>query len=153
MLKNLIQFQKGYSLPELFRDYGEEEQCQAALFQWRWPNGFCCPACHSSHYCELKTRHLYQCNHCHHQTSLTSGTLFDYSKLPLTTWFLAIYLITQAKTGISALALRRELGVLSKWMIRIGVESGMVASVAVVQRTRHHLSLPSPLMKTIIPNT
>lgn len=127
MLKNLIQFQKGYSLPELFRDYGTEEQCQVALFQWRWPNGFSCPACHSSHYCELKTRHLYQCNHCHHQTSLTSGTLFDYSKLPLTTWFLAIYLITQAKTGISALALRRELGVSynTAWLVKQKIMQAM----------------------------
>lgn len=40
-----------------------------------------------------------------------SGTIFSATKLPLTTWFLAIHLITQAKTGISALSLRRQLGV------------------------------------------
>ena len=111
MLKNPIQFQKGYSLSALFRDYGTEEQCTTALFNWRWPTGFCCPECHSTQYCQLKNRPLYQCNRCHHQTSVTSGTLFDSTKLPLTTWFLAIYLITQAKTGLSALALKRELGV------------------------------------------
>ena len=53
----------------------------------------------------------YQCNHCHHQSSLIAGTLFAGTKLPLTIWFLAIYLITQEKNGISALELSRELGV------------------------------------------
>jgi hypothetical protein len=56
-------------------------------------------------------RAVYQCNRCHHQHSLISGTIFSATKLPLTLWFLAIHLITQAKTGISALSLRRQLGV------------------------------------------
>ncbi len=45
---------------------------------------------------------------CHHQASLTAGTLFSASKLPLRTWFLAIYLMTQGKNGISALELSRQ---------------------------------------------
>jgi hypothetical protein len=56
-------------------------------------------------------RPLFQCNGCRRQTSVTAGTLFAGTKLPLTTWFLAIYLISQAKTGLSALALKRQLGV------------------------------------------
>jgi hypothetical protein len=54
---------------------------------------------------------LLQCRHCRHQTSLTAGTVFAYSKLPLTVWFLAMYLLTQQKNGISALELKRQLGV------------------------------------------
>ena len=111
MCKNKVQFQAGYSLPDLFCDYGTEDQCEQALFKWRWPNGFICAECGCTHYCTLKTRKLYQCNGCHHQTSLTSGTIFEQTKLPLTIWFLAMHLITQAKTGISALALMRQLGV------------------------------------------
>ncbi len=111
MSKNTVQFQKGYSLSDLFRDYGSEMQCEAALFNWRWPNGFTCPDCHSTSYCKLKSRALYQCNKCHHQTSLTSRTLFAGTKLPLKTWFLAIHLLTQSKTGLSILALKRQLGV------------------------------------------
>jgi transposase-like protein len=111
MAKNKIQFQKGYSLPELFKDYGSEERCIQALFNWKWARGFVCPECSSKSYCTLKSRALYQCNRCHHQTSLTSRTLFSGTKLPLTTWFLAIYLLTQSKTGLSALALKRQLGV------------------------------------------
>ena len=52
-----------------------------------------------------------QCNGCRHQASLTAGSLFASTKLPLKTWFLAIYLLSQAKTGLSALALKRQVGV------------------------------------------
>jgi len=54
---------------------------------------------------------LFQCNACRHQTSLIAETVFQSAKLPLTTLFLAIYLISQAKTGLSALSLKRQLGV------------------------------------------
>ena len=111
MCKNKIQFQRGYSLLELFHDYGTEEQCTQALFQWKWPEGFVCPECGTKSFCTLKCRKVYQCNHCHHQTSLTSGTIFSSTKLPLSRWFLAIHLITQSKTGMSALELKRQVGV------------------------------------------
>jgi transposase-like protein len=111
MSKNKVQFQEGYSLIQLFQDYGTENQCHDALFKLRWPRGFNCLECGCHRYCFLKTRKLYQCNNCHHQTSLISGTIFEQTKLPLTRWFLAIHLITQSKTGLSALALKREIGV------------------------------------------
>ncbi|RKT43984.1 ISXO2 transposase-like protein [Thiocapsa rosea] len=57
------------------------------------------------------TRKTFQCNACHHQTSLIARTLFEATKLGLTVRFLAIYLIGEAKTGLSALALKRDLGV------------------------------------------
>ena len=59
----------------------------------------------------LPQRKLWQCIRCKQQVSLTAGTLFDNTKLPLTTWFLAIYLLSQSKNGISALDLKRQLGV------------------------------------------
>jgi transposase-like protein len=111
MSKNKVQFQKGYSLVDFIKDYGTKEQCHQALFKWRWPDGFCCPDCGSEHYTIIKTRNLYQCSKCHHQTSVISGTIFEQTKLALTTWFMAIHLITQAKTGLSALALKRQIGV------------------------------------------
>lgn len=110
MCKNKIQFQAGCSLVELFQNYGTEGQCSQALFKWRWPSGFRCPDCGFGSYYVLKARKLYQYNGCHHQTSLISSTIFDQTKLPLTLWFLAIHLVTQAKTGLSALALERQLG-------------------------------------------
>lgn len=111
MAKNPVQFQKGLSLRQFLSEYGQEDQCREALFRWRWPDGFVCPSCSNMTYCEIKGRKVYQCHRCRHQTSLTSGTIFAATKLPLTTWFLAIYLITQHKTAISALQLSRDLGV------------------------------------------
>jgi len=111
MSKNQVQFQSGYSLLELFNEYGTEDQCKQSLFDWKWPEGFICPECGSSRYCSLKSRNIYQCNHCHHQTSVISGTIFGNTNLPLTKWFLAIHLVTQSKTGMSALALKRQIGV------------------------------------------
>tara|TARA_B110000046_G_scaffold179924_1_gene209861 strand:- start:105 stop:1046 length:942 start_codon:yes stop_codon:yes gene_type:complete len=111
MSKNLIQFQKGVSIGSFIEDYGSEEQCRLALFVLRWPTGFQCPSCGNGTYCELSRRKELQCHKCHHQTSLTAGTLFQSTKLPLTKWFLAIYLMTQSKNGISQLELSRQVGV------------------------------------------
>jgi transposase-like protein len=120
MSLNTVQFQKGMSLPTFLSTYGTEQQCREALKQWRWPKGFACPECGNTSHCELQSRPLYQCHRCHHQTSLTAGTIFENTKLPLTTWFLAIYLLTQHKNGISALQLSRELGVryATAWMMK-----------------------------------
>jgi hypothetical protein len=61
----------------------------------------------------------FQCNRCHHQTSLLSGTIYEQTKLPLSKWFLASYLFTQHKNGLSALTLPRQLGVSHKTAWRI----------------------------------
>ena len=113
MAMDRVQFQKGLSLPEFIQRFGTEEQCAAALETARWPDGFHCPQCDGTQHSVLKSgsRKTFQCSHCRHQTSLIAGTLFQGTRLPLTTWFLALYLISQAKTGLSALALKRQLGV------------------------------------------
>ncbi len=113
MAMNRIQFQPGLSMPEFLKDFGAEAQCEQALEAVRWPSGFCCPRCgHAAHYVLRDgARKVFQCNACRHQASLIAGTVFQGTKLPLTIWFLAIYLISQAKTGLSALALKRQLGV------------------------------------------
>ena len=111
MAKNQIQFQKGLSLMEFLSQYGTEEQCHDALFEWRWPQGFVCPNCEHTGHCEIASRGVYQCNRCHHQTSVISGTIFEHTKLALTTWFLGMYLLTQPKNGTSILELKRQLGI------------------------------------------
>ena len=111
MPKNSIQLQKGLSLQEFLKSYGTEEDCRNRLFKVRWPSGFICPQCGCNQYYTVTTRNLYQCTSCKHQSSLISGSIFESSKLPLTTWFLAIYFITQSKHGLSALHLRRLLGI------------------------------------------
>lgn len=88
----------------------------------RWPDGFRCPRCAGTvHYVVRDgVRKVFQCVASRHQTSLIAGTLFQGTKLPLTTWFLAVYLINQAKTELSALALKRQLGVSypTAWLIQ-----------------------------------
>ena len=111
MARNAIQFQKGLSLTKFLEQYGTEAACREALFKLRWPEGFRCPECGNDTYCELRSRPVIQCHRCHHQTSLTARTLFESTKLPLKTWFLAIFLITQSKSGLSVMALSRHLGV------------------------------------------
>ena len=120
MSQNKVQFQKGISLPAFFKQYGTEPQCVKALEKLKWPNGFHCERCGYHKHSFIKTRMYYQCTACKHQTSLTRGTLFHSTKLPLTKWFLAIYLISQCKNGISALELKRQIGVSYKtaWTIK-----------------------------------
>lgn len=119
MPKNKVQFQRGMGLSGFLARYGTEAQCEQALFAWRWPEGFACPECGHAGHC-LLGRGLYQCHRCRRQTSLTSGTLFAGTKLPLTRWFLAIYLLTQSKNGIAALELSRQLGVSynTAWLLK-----------------------------------
>ena len=111
MARNPVQFQKGISLNAFLSLYGTEDQCFDALYQWRWPNGFLCPHCGHDRCCQLNSRKLQQCNRCHRQTSITAGTIFDSTKLALTLWFQAIYLMTQDKKGVSAMKLHRHLGI------------------------------------------
>jgi hypothetical protein len=122
MAMNRIQFQPGLSMAQFMALYGREEQCEAALFRARWPQGFRCPKC----CCDLHTRFVregrqyYQCRRCRHQSTLRAGTVFAATKLSLTRWFLAMHLLTQAKNNVCALELSRHLGVCyrSAWLIK-----------------------------------
>ena len=100
-------------MAEFLNRYGSEAQCEAALEAMRWPDGFRCPACgHEGHTLFYRDGLKYwQCRACHSQTTLTAGTIFQATKLPLTSWFLAMHLLSQAKNHVSALELMRHLGV------------------------------------------
>jgi hypothetical protein len=113
MPTNRVQFQRGMPMHEFMDRYGSEAQCAHELAQRRWPGGFRCPRCDGAEHYRVNQggRLLFQCRACRHQTSLTAGTMMDSTKLRLRTWFLALYLVSQAKTGLSALALMRDLGV------------------------------------------
>src|SRR5215218_8261630 len=102
---------KGLSEPEFRERFGTEEACRKALFGMRWREGLTCPACGHRGFCGLKGRKVFQCNRCKRQVRLTAGTVFQDTKLPLTTWFAAIYHLTQGKGGISSIELGRRLGV------------------------------------------
>ena len=129
MANQQIQFQPGMSIPEFLSRFGTEAKCVEAVKLARWPGGFRCPRCAvAEHYVVGHgARKLFQCGGCRHQASLTAGSLMEHTKLPLTTWFLSIYLISQAKTGLSALALKRQLGVSypTAWLLHQRINCAM----------------------------
>src|SRR6266849_9614608 len=120
MARNKVQFQKGISEAQFAVLYGTEDQCREAVMRWRWPSGFVCPVCAGEHHSFVKTRALYQCTACRRQTSVIAGTIFAATKVPLCTWFRAMYHLTQSKGGISSIELGRRLGVTqtTAWKIK-----------------------------------
>ena len=131
MAMNQVQFQAGLSMAQFIQQYGTEAKCYRSLYRTRWPQGFRCPKCNGRpRSCFRRAgRVYYQCRACRYQTTLTSGTLFDGSKLPLTTWFLAMHLLTGSKTNLSALELKRHLGVCydTAWKLKHKVMQAMTA--------------------------
>ena len=128
MARNRVQFQKGLSEPEFERLYGTEEQCRAAVVAARWPDGFVCPACGGREHSLIATRDLFQCTACRRQTSPIAGTIFAATKLPLQTWFRAMYHLTQTKQGLSSIELGRRLGVRQStaWTIKHKLQQVMM---------------------------
>jgi len=119
---NRVQFQKGLSMAEFFERYGTEDKCHAALVALRWPDGFICPDCGYTQHCTFvrEGRQYWQCSACRTQFTVACGTVFQATKLPLTRWFLAMHLMTQSKNNVSALELKRHLGVRYKaaWLMK-----------------------------------
>lgn len=100
-------------LLEFYETYGDEEACWNRLREVRWgENEFTCPACgEDEHWGLIQTRNLFQCHECGKQTSVTAGTILQDTKLDLTTWFLAAYLVYTTKKGLSSYDLARKLDV------------------------------------------
>src|SRR3954451_14619517 len=123
---------RGLSEAALRERFGTEAACREALFAMRWREGLTCPACGHRGFCALKTRKVFQCNRCKKQLSLTAGTVFQDTKLPLTTWFAAVYHLTQGKNGISSIELARRLGVRqpAAWRVKHKLMRAMAAREA-----------------------
>ena len=124
MAMNRVQFQPGLSMHQFMESYGTHDKCEAAVIGWRWPTGYVCPSCaqvDAKFSSFRRGRLLYrQCSGCRFQCSVIAGSVFEATKLPLTVWFLAMHLLTQAKTNMSMLELSRHLGVSypSAWLMK-----------------------------------
>jgi len=134
MARNPIQFQAGLSLSAFLKDYGTEDQCWEAVRSARWPDGFACPHCGCRRHSFYEARRLFRCADCKTQTSVRSGTIFHASKLPLTTWFIGIFCLTQTKNSTAALELMRTLGVQynTAWLLKQKLCQVMVVPQGVV---------------------
>jgi transposase-like protein len=97
-------------LPSFLARFGTDEQCRDFLFEARWPDGFCCAGCGHGAAWRHKKRLIDECVACGKQHSLLAGTIFEQTKTGLGRWFLAIYLVTSSKGGISAMELQRQMG-------------------------------------------
>jgi transposase-like protein len=119
---SLIQFQQRFP---------DEAACAAYLAAVRWPQGFVCPRCGHTKAWLLQTKAwTYECAGCRQQTSVTAGTILHGSKLSLTLWFWAAYLMATHSNGISALQLQQQLALGSyktAWLLCAKLRASMVA--------------------------
>lgn len=95
--------------PALQTWFPDDDACRDYLEGLRWPEGFVCPACGSAEAWRTGSG-LWMCSACGRKTSVTAGTIFHRTRLPLTTWFAAIWFVCAQKNGVSALGLQRTLG-------------------------------------------
>jgi len=118
------------SRPAFAKRFPDDAACARHLFEKRWPNGFVCPKCQGAKAWTLDSKlFTYECAACGRQTSVTAGTIFHRSKMPLLTWFLAIYAIASHSNGISALQLQAQLGLGSyktSWLMLQKLRRAMV---------------------------
>ncbi len=102
------------SLDSLTRHFRDDAECRSYLKEWRWRDGdVVCPHCGHRH-CYTRSDGMFRCPGCGRNFSVTVGTVFENSNLPLDLWFMAVYLLTSHKNGISSHQLARDLGVTQK---------------------------------------
>jgi transposase-like protein len=107
--------------------FNTEEECKAFLAKLRWPDGFICPNCSHDDGHLIESRALIQCYNCRKQTSVTAGTLFHRTQIPLQIWFYIIHCMTQDKGGASSTRLAAALGMrqATVWHIQQKIRQAM----------------------------
>jgi len=126
------------TLQEAVRYFSDPDTCLAFMVEIRWPDGVTCPTCQSPDVRFLATRRLWECKakHAKRQFSAKVGTIFEDSALGLDKWFAAIWLIANAKNGISSYEVSRALKVTQKtaWFmlhrIRLAMQTGFVKQMS-----------------------
>jgi len=118
------------TLTDFERRFSTDDACRTYLATLRWPEGWVCPRCQGRDAWSLG-RGLWRCRRCRYEVSVTAGTIFQDSHLPLTTWFRAMWYLTSQKNGVSALGLQRVLGLGSyktAWALLHKLRRAMVRS-------------------------
>ena len=107
----MINFAKFNNIISLTSYFNTKEKCQQAIIESRWSNGdVVCPYC-GAHHCSKRGDGRFRCNHCLKNFSCLVGTIFENTKLPLIKWFVAMYLISSHKKGVSSHQLSRDLDI------------------------------------------
>jgi len=115
------------NLVQLTEQFGTDEKCRKALEQLRWHKWPTCPRCDSKA-TKIANRFQYDCDSCHYQFSVTSGTIFHDSHLSLWKWFVATALLCESKKGMSACQIQRTIGVTYKtaWYLCHRIRAAML---------------------------
>jgi transposase-like protein len=115
------------NLVNLIERFGTDEKCRAYMTKIKWPKGVECPRCKSKSVSTIAERDQYDCNKCRYQFSVTSGTIFHDTHLPLWKWFLTVYLMIESKKGISSNQVSRTIKVSYKtaWYLCHRVRAAM----------------------------
>ena len=95
---------------EFVKWFAEEEVCRRYLLRCRWPQGFECLHCGEKAPPWTTARGYLHCRRCQTEISVTAGTIFERTRIPLSTWFAAMWFVTSQKDGASALGLKHVLG-------------------------------------------
>jgi transposase-like protein len=99
------------NLCALIEQFGSEDKCREYLTALRWPDKVTCPRCRETKTSYIASRRQFDCDACRYQFSVTAGTVFNDSHLPLWKWFLCVYLLCESKKGMSANQIKRTLGI------------------------------------------
>lgn len=109
----MIDFSKFKSVISVMKYFNDEKVCKDTLAESRWGDDVVCPIC-GKHHCVKRADGRYRCNECKHNFSCTVGTIFENTKLPLQKWFVAMYLVSAHKKGVSSHQICRDCEVTQK---------------------------------------
>lgn len=116
--------------------FADADRALAFMVEMRWPSGVSCPRCSGADPIFLATRRIWKCRECRKQFSVKVGTVFEDSPLGLDKWLPAIWMLANAKNGISSYELHRALGVTQKtaWFmlgrIRLAMQSQSIEKMS-----------------------
>lgn len=126
-------FSEFKNLKELITKFSDEAVCREYLEQIRWAGNPTCPHCNAANPYRLKDGRAFRCSDrtCRKDFSVTVGLIFENSKIPLSTWFAAVYLVTAHRKGISSCQLARDLGVSQKtaWFMNHRIREAFAAEI------------------------
>ena len=115
------------TLAEFIGHFNNDKTCRAHFEQVRFAQGDYCPHCKHTKIMRFADGKRYRCEKCRKDFTIKTATLFGESKIPLQKWFIAIYLLTTSKKGISSISLAEQIGVSQKtaWFMDMRIREAM----------------------------
>jgi transposase-like protein len=127
------------TLLEAVRFFSDLDRCTEFMAMIRWPEGVICPRCGHDETSFVKTRRLWQCKGCRKQFTIKTGSVMEDSPIGLDKWLPAIWMIVNAKNGVSSYEIHRALGITQKsaWFLLHRIRLAMQAKTFNRQLSGH----------------